>query len=505
MNEPPAARHYDVAVVGLGPVGATLANLLGICGVKTLVLERESAIHDLPRAVHFDDEVMRVFQTIGVAHDVAAVSRVNPGMRFVDPEGELLLDWPRPQGIGPQGWNTSYRFHQPDLERILRQALTRFDTIEVRTGTTCVHISDQGPWVQLQIEDTGNGCSETVSANYVVGCDGARSFVRNTIGAGHDDFGFNERWLVVDVLLTKPRPDLGDHTIQYCDPARPSTYVRGPGNRRRWEIALREDESCKQTASDAAVWNFLARWLTPGEADLERRAVYEFRSVITSRWRSGGVLLAGDAAHQTPPFMGQGMCAGIRDAANLAWKLAACACGAADDSLLDSYETERIPHVREYIETAARLGRLINTSNTSAALEAAFPQADGSARMASISPPLGPGVQPDDAPPAGHLSPQPQLSGGALIDDVCGYRFALIVEDALRSGCSDAVNGFGGELPVFTDQSEPGIRQYLDQLGTRAVLVRPDRYILGTAESADELAHLLKTIPWRTETQQEGR
>lgn len=476
--------QFDVVIIGLGPVGAALANLLGINGVKTLVLEREAVIYNLPRAVHFDDEVMRIFQAIGVADEVAGVARINPGMRFVDAEGTLLLDWPRPPGIGPNGWNSSYRFHQPDLEEILRQALHRFGHVKTRLNTECTAIEDRGSHVEVHYRDNGTGQTGQVTAGYLVGCDGARSFVRQAMQTGMDDLGFRERWLVVDVLLKRPRPDLGDYTVQFCDPARPSTYVRCPKDRRRWEISLRDDEDATEISTPQSVWRLLARWLTPDDADIERTAVYEFHSAVARDWRKGRLLLAGDAAHLTPPFMGQGLCAGIRDVSNLAWKLAQCASGLAKESLLDTYASERVPHVRQYIETAVRLGGLINTSATQQALKAAFPQADGSARMASIAPPLGPGLHDAQDPCAGRLFPQAKLANGSKLDDKCGTGFALIVDEDIAPGPDD-------QFVVQTTRSEPEVSRCLDEMNTRAVLIRPDRYIMGSADTATDLTRLL--------------
>lgn len=476
--------QFDVVIIGLGPVGAALANLLGIFGLKTLVLEREAAIYDLPRAVHFDDEVMRIFQAIGIADEVAGISRINPGMRFVDAEGSLLLDWPRPLGIGPNGWNSSYRFHQPDLEAILRQALDRFGHVETRLNTECTAIDDLGSHVEVHYRDDETGQTGQITAGYLVGCDGARSFVRQTMGTRMDDLGFRERWLVVDVLLKRPRPDLGDHTVQFCDPARPSTYVRCPENRRRWEISLRDGEDAAEISTPRSVWRLLARWLAPDDADIERTAVYEFRSTVAGDWRKGRLLLAGDAAHQTPPFMGQGLCAGIRDVSNLAWKLAQCASGYGSDGLLDTYASERIPHVRQYIETAVRLGGLINTSATQQALQAAFPQADGSARMASIAPPLGPGLQDAQDPRAGRLFPQATLANGSKLDDKCGTGFALIVDEDIAPDPDD-------QFVIQTTRSESEVRRCLDEMNTRAVLIRPDRYIMGSADTAADFKRLL--------------
>ena len=384
-------QHYDVAIVGYGPVGACLANLLGLSGISTLVLDREGPAYHLPRAVHFDDEIMRVLQTVGIADEMAQCVHVNPGMRFVDADGRLLLNWPRPPEVSDQGWHPSYRFHQPDLERLLRDALARFDCVDVATRCDVTGIDDDGTVAKLQFDNLETGQAQTATAKYVVGCDGARSFVREVIGSGLEDYGFHERWLVVDVLLKQPKPELGDFSIQHCDTFRPATYVRGTGNRRRWEITVRPEEDSAEVETPEGTWRLLSRWLTPDEADLERTAVYTFHSVIAERWRQGRLLLAGDAAHQTPPFMGQGLCAGLRDAANLAWKLDHCVRHGASDDLLDTYQSERHPHVQAYVETALKLGRLINMDDPKQALQAGFPQPDGTAKMSSITPRLGSG------------------------------------------------------------------------------------------------------------------
>ncbi len=480
---------FDVAIVGLGPVGATLANLLGLCGVSTLVLERESDIYQLPRAVHFDDEVMRVFQTVGIAGELTDLVRVNPGMRFVDADGTLLLDWPRPQEIGPQGWHASYRFHQPDLERLLRAALRRFDQVEARTDCEVESISESGEGCELRYRNRVSDTRHRVAARFVVGCDGARSLVRRCMQTAMFDHGFQERWLVVDALLNADKPELGDHTIQYCDPDRPSTYVRSPKNRRRWEITVLDDEDSDAIAQPDSVWRLLDRWIAPHEAELERRAVYTFHSLIAEEWRRGRLLLAGDAAHQTPPFMGQGMCAGIRDAANLAWKLALCVQGRADDALLDSYQSERRPHTRAYVETAIRLGGLINRCGTEDALRAALQDSDGGARMESIMPALGPGLTAGDPAQSGRLGAQPHLSDRTRLDDRVGYAPALLARGEVWRLEADR-RGLAPPVPLLLDDDQPDVADYLGQLGCAAVLLRPDRYILGTANDGDELSAL---------------
>jgi 3-(3-hydroxy-phenyl)propionate hydroxylase len=480
-------EEFDVVIVGYGPVGATLAHLLGLQGVRTLVLEREAATYHLPRAVHFDDEVMRVFQTIGVADRISALTRINPGMRFVDREGLLLLDWPRPQEVGPQGWHASYRVHQPDLEEVLRDALAARDSVEVRTRCDAFLVEDRGDHVHLRYEDLSRGRIVRIRARYVVGCDGARSLVRRFIETEMEDYGFHERWLVVDVLLKRPKPELGDHSIQHCNPARPATYVRGPGNRRRWEIAVLPDEDCTRITTAPEVWRLLADWITPEEAELERTAVYTFHSLIAECWRRGRLLLAGDAAHQTPPFMGQGMCAGIRDAANLGWKLVLALRGYGGEELLDSYQRERHPNVREYIMTAVRLGGLINTCGSEAALRAAMRAPDGTARMESIAPPLGPGL--GLGRHAGRLFGQPRLPDGRLMDDTIGNAPVLVAECSLVAGLQVPAC-----VALVTTEEAPDVKAHLARFGVSAALLRPDRYLFGTADTAEELADLLAAL-----------
>ena len=487
MN-PSSEEAFDMVIVGCGPVGATLAHLLGVHGARTLVLEREPAAYHLPRAVHFDDEVMRVFQMIGIADRIARRTRINPGMRFVDAEGRLLLDWPRPQEVGPQGWHASYRVHQPDLEDVLRDALAARDSVEVRSRCDAFSVEDRGGHVHLRYEDMSRGRIHRIRARYVVGCDGARSLVRRFIETGMEDYGFHERWLVVDVLLKRSKPELGDHSIQHCNPARPATYVRGPGNRRRWEIAVLPDEDHTRIATAPEVWKLLADWVTPEEAELERTAVYTFHSLIAERWRRGRLFLAGDAAHQTPPFMGQGMCAGIRDAANLGWKLALTLRGYGGDELLDSYQRERHPNVREYITTAVRLGGLINTCGTEAALRAAVHAPDGTARMESIAPPLGAGL--GIGRHAGRLFGQPRLPDGGRMDDTIGNAPVLVAECSLVAGLHVPPG-----VALVTTKEAPDATVHLARFGVRAALLRPDRYIFGTADTVEEVVDLLAALP----------
>lgn len=478
---------HDVAIVGLGPTGATLANLLAQQGLKVVVFDREADIYQLPRAIHFDGECMRVFQAVGIASMLEPQLVVSPGMKFVNRAGQVMIDWSRPTDIGPMGWHPSYRFHQPSLEAALRRRLGEHANVEVRLRHDVFAIEDQPHGVELRFEDLASGRLLRTQAKFVVGCDGARSIVRRFMGTELEDLQSHERWLVVDVLLQRERPDLGDHSIQFCDPARPSTYVRGVGNRRRWELMLMPGDDPATITRPESIWALLSRWVGPQEATLERPAVYTFHSVVARGWRRGRMLLAGDAAHQTPPFMGQGMCAGIRDASNLAWKLGAVVRGEQPQSLLDTYESERSPHVREFIETAVRLGGVIQTTDPEVADRRDADFARQPQVFSTPQPPLGPGFHEGGAH-GGRLAPQAVGADGARTDDRVGYAFALVVAASTADAARQAVEG--RHRLVVADR--PELARWLEALGALAVLVRPDRYVAGVARHVDDLPRLLR-------------
>lgn len=469
--------RYDVAIVGLGPTGATLAAILGDHGLRVLVLDREPALYDLPRAVHFDDEVMRVFQSIGCADALAQKVIRNPGMRFVDGDGRVLVDWPRPQAITDLGWHASYRFHQPDLERVLRAALTRRRSVEICLGRQVTAIEEDATGATLHHQPRAGGPGSHDRARYVIGCDGARSIVAAHIDAGRDRAGFEQRWLVIDLCLRRPRPDLGDLTVQFCDPATPATYCRNPGNRRRWEFALSPGEDGIEMHQPAAVWRRLARWITPEDADLERAAVYTFKSENARCWATDRIAIAGDAAHLMPPFLGQGMCAGIRDAANLAWKLAALCRGRGDRTLLQSYQAERRSHVAAYIARAVEMGAVINRLQSA-------PAGPDPVAMKSLDIPLGDGGAPwrSAGPHTGKPARQIRLRNGVRIDDWAGHRPLAISRTPIAPlpglACLDAATA-------------PETAEYLDRYGADAVLIRPDRILHATEAGPDAGERLL--------------
>lgn len=478
-----AEPTYDVAIVGFGPVGATLANLLGQEGLSVLVLEREASVYHQPRAGHMDGEVVRVFQGIGLADAILEHAYVNPGMQFQNAAGEVILDWPRPPEPGLEGWHPSYRFHQPALETCLRQGLSRMPGVNVLLRHEMESARDLGGHVELNARSLDGGGVSSFRARYVVGCDGARSGVRKVMGVALEDMKSHQQWLVIDVQFKDGEDTLPAKTIQYCDPARPVTMAKMVGGRRRWELMLMEGETPEAMVLPENYWPLLAQWVAPEDVTVDRAVVYTFHSVVAETWRVGRMFLAGDSCHQTPPFMGQGMCAGVRDAANLSWKLGMVLRGEADDALLDTYKTERAPHVRTFIETAVRLGALVHVTDREQAALRDERMRENASVMTTPAPPLGPGLSPAGARMAGIRSRQVRLADGRRSDDVVGSRFALFVREELAPA-------YPVGAAVITS-AEPEVARWLDELETNAVLVRPDRYILGLADDAASLAELM--------------
>jgi 3-(3-hydroxy-phenyl)propionate hydroxylase len=480
--------RYDVALVGYGPTGATLACLLGAQGLSVAVLERETDLLPLPRAVHFDGEVMRVFETAGLGERLAPCIRPSGGMRYVDTAGHVMLERRAAVGTGPHGWANNYLFHQPDLEYALRAAAERQPGARVFRGHDVTAVDQDRDGATLSATRLADGGELSIRAGFVVGCCGARSIVRRAIGSDYDDLGLHQPWLVVDVVLER-EVDLPEQTVQYCNPARPVTFVRVTGRRRRWEIMLMPGDAAEEMTRTEIVWKLLAPWLKPGDARIERGALYTFHSLIATRWRDRRLLIAGDSAHQTPPFLGQGMCAGIRDAANLAWKLARVVRGRAPEALLDTYQSERAPHVRVFIETAVHLGNIIQTTDpdVAAVRDRRFLET-GKEEIVNLSPPLGPGFH-AGTPPAGEIFPQPRLADGRRLDTaVGGYRFALVAEPGLLDA-SLAAQCESRDIAVVAADGEAA--DSLRQAGARALLLRPDRYVYGAARERAALRSLL--------------
>ncbi|MDG2535175.1 bifunctional 3-(3-hydroxy-phenyl)propionate/3-hydroxycinnamic acid hydroxylase [Sphingomonas sp. HITSZ_GF] len=472
------SARAEVVVIGLGPVGAVLSCLLGQAGLRVLAVERSHEVYPLPRAAHFDHEIMRVFQSVGIADEALNHAEPAGAYEFRNAAGDLLMD-ARLDAQGLSGWAGSYMFNQPGIERALRARLAAMPNVEVRLGDAFQSYVQHADHVEVTLAG-----GDVVTARYLVGCDGARSAVREAMGVALDDYQFDEPWLVVDTIPVDPET-VPKVNLQICDPARPTTCVRmGPG-RHRWEFMLAPDE----TAEQAMAPGFLEALLEPWKAkvEIERKAVYRFHGLVAKQWRDGRVLLAGDSAHQTPPFAGQGMCSGIRDAVNLAWKLDAILGRGADDALLASYQTEREPCTRSYIELAIHMGRIVCSRDPQvcAQRDAMMMAALAAGAALPLPPPHGPGreggvfVAGDVA--AGTIFPQFLAEDGGRMDDALGAGAWLIGGET-----GNGLTGFALD-DVRLAPFRAAIEAWLFERGAEAVLVRPDRYVFGAGD-ADALA-----------------
>ncbi|HEY1972202.1 MAG TPA: bifunctional 3-(3-hydroxy-phenyl)propionate/3-hydroxycinnamic acid hydroxylase, partial [Pseudonocardia sp.] len=351
-------RPVPVVIIGAGPTGIAAATLLAQHGVQSLVLERWESIYPQPRAVHLDDEIYRIVARLGVAEEFATISRPSRGLRLVEPGARLLAEFPR-HARGRHGYPEASMFDQPELEALLRANLGRHHLARIQPNTevTALTQHDTGP---LRVECTNriDGSRQTILADYVLGCDGANSITRDSIGTTMRDLRFQQRWLVVDITTDT---DLGqwEGVHQVCDPHRAGTYMRVSTTHHRWEFQLLPGETVDDYRQIDQLHPLIAPWTGTIRTDqlaIMRVAEYTFHAQLADRWRDRQVFLLGDAAHLTPPFIGQGMGAGIRDAMNLAWKLAGVLRGDLPATVLDTYQTERKPHVHTMIRRAKLMG-----------------------------------------------------------------------------------------------------------------------------------------------------
>jgi 3-(3-hydroxy-phenyl)propionate hydroxylase len=357
MKEPFMEIEADVAVVGAGPCGATLANLLGTYGVRTVVLDRDAGVTPYPRAVAIDDESLRTFQTAGVIDGVLPDLIRNAPIRYHSSSGRRLAHV-GPSGQ-PYGWPRRNLFLQPLMEAVLRRGVERFPHVSLQTGAEVTGLDLTGAGVRLEAKTDAGRLA--VRARYAVGADGGRSFVRESVGVELVGQTAPSRWLVVDV---------GDDALDtlysavYCDPHRPAMTIPLPYGHRRFEFKLLPGEDEDEVVGEVFVTDLLRRFYPalPLPA-IQRRRVYWHHSRIASTFQAGPVFLAGDAAHLQPPFFGQGMNSGIRDATNLAWKLAAVTAGRADPVLLDTYDVERRGHASAMVSFATRVGQMYQPRN----------------------------------------------------------------------------------------------------------------------------------------------
>jgi 3-(3-hydroxy-phenyl)propionate hydroxylase len=475
----PTKFDCDLLVVGLGPVGDVLAGLARLHGLSVIAIDKEADIHPLPRAAVFDDEIMRIFQMLGVAETVASHCRAPDLYQFVTADGQVLLEFPLKQMVTESGWAHSYSLHQPAVEQCLADRLARLG-VDIRREVGFKSLVQDAAGVTATVE--GAAGAYRLRARYLVGCDGARSPVREALGVGLFDYGFDEPWLVLDAVIEAPG-DLSPTIRQICDPKRPVTYMPMAAPRFRWEFMIRPDETPEQMLGDGVIEALLAPWGCADRLTVERRAVYRFHALVAERWRDRRVLLAGDAAHQMPPFAGQGMCSGIRDACNLAWKLALAVRGEGGEALLDSYQAEREPHVRAITETAIAMGRTVCILDEAAAAArdaGMLAQRAAGAQDISIRYPDLSGGLLTTTPAAGALFPQ-VVGGERWLDEVLGLDTVLIGR-GLPATRGSGVRAIELDDPALSPFAT-GIEAWLDQRGAASVLVRPDRHVFGTGDA----------------------
>jgi 2-polyprenyl-6-methoxyphenol hydroxylase-like FAD-dependent oxidoreductase len=515
-------QAFDVAIIGYGPTGQALALALARAGHSVVVIERHRELYPLPRAVAYDDEIARFFDQLGVSEQLADKIEAPSTYQWRNAARELLLDidW---TGVGPSGWPRSVMFSQPALEAVLHHQVQRHASVRLYRGWAATEVRQTAEQVEIEARPVDpqtlglavNGAALRVRARYLVGSDGANSFVRNSIGSKLQDLGFSADWLVVDVQPKVPGTTLPHGAAQcwqLCDPARPTTVVSGGPGRRRWEFMALANETLEELNRADVAWRLLAPWgITPENAILERHAVYRFKGALADVWSSGRVMIAGDAAHLTPPFAGQGMCAGMRDAVALAWRLDLALRGTHSAALFESYGIERAHHAAYWIHFAIELGKVICVLDPAAAAQrdAGMMAAQADPSLAPPPPPpprLGPGVIAPGQAHAGLLSVQGVVkragtSAANLFDRVLGRGFVLLArrfdpQAALSAGNAafwHKIGGLSAQLaPAGTVQDSNGTyQQWFDSLGAEAVLMRPDFYLYGTASTPDEVNALV--------------
>lgn len=454
----------DVTILGGGPVGCFLAVILSDMGVSNVVIDRDVAPYQLPRAIVMDDEIQRAFHDHGMGDWLQQNTEPLQRGDFVGPTNEVVIGADIPP-LGLQGVPPVVTHYQPDLDTMLRAEAERRGS-QVLWGRTAVDMVDSGSSV-VTILDTG----ETVESRWYVACDGASSWTRKHIGLTLEDLRFDQEWLVVDAELHEGAVvDLPRGVRQYCHKDRPFTFVQGVRRYRRWEFQVQENEDARQLNTEEGLWSLLQGMISPDTARLVRSAVYRFHAVVAPNMQEGNVFLAGDSAHQTPPFAGQGLNSGMRDALNLAWKLSFIKRGLATEKILDTYTTERAPHVRSTIAHAVDMGRLIDQLGGRVSHGVDVESGYGGTRP---SPHIEQGIVFGDDPRVGHqFWFHPHVSSAVRAQ---GASFAVVTQVPIE--LPDTLQRIGAQLVIAPESVQ----------GAYAVVVRPDRYAAAVAHDANQL------------------
>jgi 2-polyprenyl-6-methoxyphenol hydroxylase-like FAD-dependent oxidoreductase len=494
---------HDVVIVGYGPTGMLAAVLLGRAGHRVAVFERYSQLYNLPRVGIVHDDVLRMFQEVGISAAIAPATFFLPTYELANKGRILLSNDVQPNAT--HGWPEFISIYQPAFEAELDRVAKGLPTVRVFQGHKVSGIAQDADGVTLTVEDR-NG-ARTERGRFLIGCDGGNSFVRSALGIDFEFLGFDQDWLVIDARARKPRPGL-PYLRQFCEPEQPGMTMQMGAHHRRWSFMIFPGEPHEEAMRPENVWRRLARpeGGTPDEFELIRVVTYKFTSQIAPRWRVGRALLAGDAAHLMPPFLAQGMCSGFRDAHNLAWKLDAVLNGVAPPALLDSYAAERVPNARATILESAKVGQNVIERDADkarerdarlAAMQAELARAQGQkALIAFRVPGLTQGVvaRHDGARGAGDAFPQAKVArNGAAgrFDDLAGRGFMILARDEVVLSPADRAfwQTLGGSIVrLGTDAIEDleGIyTRLMDEYGCDVLVKRPDHYLFGACRAGD--------------------
>lgn len=512
---------YDVVQIGYGPVSEIMALALARQGRQLAVFERWSERYPLPRAVCIDHELYRVLSALGMGRDLPAVSHAGPQYRWFNAEWKELLsiDW---SAESISGGPEVHFVHQPTLEKMFEDVVQACPNVELNLGWEAVEATQTADYAQLVVREVETGEVRTVRCKYLIGADGANSLVRRAIGSTQEDRGFEADWLVIDVLPHEGVVLDIPPAAQYCNPLRPTTIVpagiKDGRYFRRWEFMRLPHETREDLEHEHVAWELLAPWVKPDQATIVRHKVYTFRSLLADTWRKGRMLIAGDAAHVMPPFMGQGMCAGLRDDWNLAWKLDLVLDGKADDRLLDTYQPERRPHVSDVIDLSMYLGKVICIPDAQKAAERDEAFFSGKVAPPPAFPCLTAGILrrgKDGAvqAPAGLLSPHGAVRTGARegrFDDVVGLGFVLVsrsaaAEAALGHAQRAVLDDLGAKRVVIVAKGTHGgpaalvdlddkFIPFMETHGIDTMLVRPDFHVYGAVGRACDVNRLVDDL-----------
>lgn len=497
-----AAGQVDVIVLGCGPAGLALAVLLVGAGLRVAAIDKHRLVLPYPRATHIDDETVRIFQMLGIAEETAPELTESGEFTVYDGDWRPFIEVRLPPGQHrseptEQGWKRDYMFQQPDFESRLRGRLVASPLATTWFGWDAEPPQEDAEGVEVTVRSRDGLGTRRLRGTWLVGADGARSAVREAMGVGLIDLNGTQRSLIVDIHPFRHNHVLAERTsFVYCAPGEnPLTYVRTARPRARFEVMLRRRDAEAPFLDHRFHHRVPSRWFRPDEYRIERADLYRWRSVLAAEWRRGRVLLLGDAAHEMSPMLGQGVCSGLRDAANLAWKLVRVVHGQSPAGLLDTYGSERAPHVRRFIEVSAHIANSVEAW----ADDPPVAGADGARKdtIERFRPRLGPGLHDLSADPIGTLAPQPRLPDGRLMDDAVGYRFAVL---AMPEALAEMDGSARAALDRLDARAVPAVGDgaaWLRARGEVAAVIRPDRYLHALAQRPSQLSVQLRKLQER--------